>query len=37
VTDAGCHHQPLIVGGRKPKDVPEFIWINTRDVPAVLE
>jgi len=29
VTDAGCHHQPLIVGGRKPKDVPEFIWINT--------
>ena len=29
VTAAGCHHQPLVVGGRKPKDLPEFSWINT--------
>jgi hypothetical protein len=29
VTDAGCRHQPLIVGGRKPRDLPEFQWINT--------
>lgn len=29
VTDAGCHHQPIVVGGRKPKDLPEFSWINT--------
>lgn len=29
VTAAGCHHQPLVVGGRNPKDFPEFSWINT--------
>lgn len=29
VVDAGCQHCPIIVGGRKPKDVPEFRWINT--------
>ena len=29
VTDAGCQHQPTIVGTRKPKDLPEFRWINT--------
>ena len=29
VTEAGCQHQTIIVGGRKPKDVPEFLWINT--------
>lgn len=29
VTDAGCQHQPTIVGARKPKDLPEFRWINT--------
>ena len=29
VTDAGCQHQVVIVGIRKPKDVPEFSWINT--------
>jgi hypothetical protein len=29
VTAAGCRHQPLVVGGRKPKDLPEFSWINT--------
>jgi transposase-like protein len=29
VTEAGCLHQPIIVGGRKPKDLPEFSWVNT--------
>ena len=29
VTAAGCTHQPLIISGRQPKDVPEFAWINT--------
>jgi len=29
VTDAGCQHQAVIAGGRKPKDLPEFRWINT--------
>src|SRR5450759_4811240 len=29
VTEAGCEHQAIIVGGRKPKDVPEFLWVNT--------
>jgi hypothetical protein len=29
VTDAHCQHQPIIVGGCKPKDLPEFSWINT--------
>ena len=29
VTDAGCQHQPIIVGTRKPKDLPEFSWVNT--------
>jgi hypothetical protein len=29
VTDAGCQHQPTVVGTRKPKDLPEFRWINT--------
>ncbi len=29
VTDAGCQHQAVIVGTRKPKDLPEFGWINT--------
>ena len=29
VTDADCHHQPITVGTRKPKDLPEFSWINT--------
>jgi hypothetical protein len=26
---AGCEHQPTVVAGRKPKDLPEFQWINT--------
>lgn len=29
VTMAGCSHQPTIAGGRKPKDLPEFQWVNT--------
>jgi len=29
VTDAGCQHRPVIAAGRKPKDLPEFNWINT--------
>ena len=29
VTDAGCQHQAVIVGTRKPKDLPKFSWINT--------
>lgn len=27
--DAGCVHVPEIMGGRKPKDVPTFQWLNT--------
>jgi hypothetical protein len=29
VTEAGCQHQAIIAGGRKPKDLPEFLWLNT--------
>jgi hypothetical protein len=29
VTDAGCVHIPRVVGSLKPKDLPEFKWINT--------
>jgi len=29
VTQAGCTHQPTVVAGRKPRDLPEFQWINT--------
>ncbi len=29
VSDAGCLHRAIIAGGRKPKDLPEFNWINT--------
>lgn len=29
VTDAGCTHLPTVMAGRKPKEVPEFKWINT--------
>jgi hypothetical protein len=29
VTVAGCAHYPTVVAGRKPKDLPEFKWINT--------
>ena len=29
VTEAGCHHHPTVMAGRKPKEVPELRWINT--------
>ncbi len=29
VAEAGCSHQPTVMAGRKPKDAPEFKWINT--------
>jgi transposase-like protein len=29
VTDAGCLHAPRVVGVLKPRDLPEFTWINT--------
>lgn len=29
VTEAGCQHDVIVAGGRKPKDLPEFQWINT--------
>jgi transposase-like protein len=29
VTEAGCTHHPTVVAGRKPRQVPEFRWINT--------
>lgn len=29
VAKAGCTHQPTVIAGRKPQDVPEFYWINT--------
>lgn len=29
VTGASCQHQAVIVGGRKPKGLPEFVWLNT--------
>lgn len=29
VTEAACSHHPTVLAGRKPKDVPEFRWINT--------
>ena len=29
VTQAGCTHQPTVVVGRKPRNLPEFRWVNT--------
>lgn len=29
VTDAGCIHMPVVVGGLKPRDLPQFKWVNT--------
>ena len=29
VASAGCMHQATVVGGRKPKELPAFKWINT--------
>lgn len=29
VTAAGCVHMPTVVGSLKPRDLPEFKWVNT--------
>ena len=29
VTAAGCVHTPIVVGERKPRDLPQFQWVNT--------
>ncbi len=29
VTEAGCLHVPTVVGALKPRDLPEFKWVNT--------
>jgi transposase-like protein len=29
VTAAGCTHTPIVVGDRKPRDLPQFQWVNT--------
>ncbi len=29
VTDAGCTHHAEVVGQRKPRDLPQFKWVNT--------
>lgn len=29
MTDAGCTHHATVIAGCKPKEVPEFRWINT--------
>ena len=29
VGDAGCVHMPTVVGDSKPRDLPEFAWVNT--------
>jgi hypothetical protein len=29
VSAAGCLHMPIVAGGRKPDDLPQFRWVNT--------
>jgi transposase-like protein len=29
VTEAGCVHKPTVVGQAKPRELPEFQWVNT--------
>jgi transposase-like protein len=29
VIDAGCAHSYIVVGTRKPRDLPQFTWVNT--------
>jgi len=29
VTHAACLHMPMVAGQRKPRDLPEFKWVNT--------
>ena len=29
VRDAGCNYRPVVVSTRKPRDLPDFHWVNT--------
>lgn len=29
MTAAGCEYQPVVVGDRKPRDLPQFLWVKT--------
>lgn len=29
VSTAGCMHLPMVVGNRLPRDLPQFMWVNT--------
>ena len=29
VADARCHHDVIVAGGRKPRELPQFLWVNT--------
>ena len=29
VAEAGCIHTPFVVGSLKPRDLPQFAWVNT--------
>ncbi len=29
VVDAGCAHSYIVVGKRKPREMPDFRWVNT--------
>ena len=29
VREAGCEHQPTVVGSAKPRELPQFKWVNT--------
>lgn len=29
VIDAGCAHSYVVVGARKPRELPQFTWVNT--------
>ena len=29
VTDAHCDHDVIVAAGRKPRDLPQFLWVNT--------
>lgn len=29
VTESGCTHSPFVVGQHKPRELPEFKWVNT--------
>ena len=29
VMAVGCHHHVVVAGGRKPAELPDFLWVNT--------